>query len=290
MEVNLADVLRLTRPLIVYDVESTGKNPDTDRIIEIGFQAWYHDGRPVKEYRTLINPLVPIPEASQRVHKIDDESIRNCSQCGLPGHTHPSTITPSSDQHLFKPWPTFKQLAPHLLKGFVDCDFAGKNVRYDLRITAAEFARAGFQWSYVGARIIDADRLEQLGEPRTLSHLYEKHTGKKIEDAHQALADVRATTELIIAQMNTYRMLPRDLNLLHNAQWPEAWLDGRGSFKMIDGVATCTFGKHRGKSMREVPLDYYDWILKPSTEMPADIKQLAADAKLGKFPDDKREQ
>jgi DNA polymerase-3 subunit epsilon len=280
----LNEVLTLTRPLIVYDVESTGVNPDVDRILEIGFQAWYPDGK-VKEYRSLVNPGVPIPEGAKRVHGIDDQSIQNCSKCGLPGHTHPLTVTPSSDQHIFHPWPTFKQLAPHLLKGFVDCDFAGMNVRFDLRMTAAEFARAGYEWSYMQARIIDAGRLEQLGEPRSLSNLYEKHIGEKMLDAHQALADVQATSILIAAQLKKYRMLPRDLDLLHKEQWKDAWLDSKGSFKMVDGVPTCTFGKHRGKPMKDVPNDYYDWILKPSTDMPADVKALAANAKLGKYPE-----
>jgi DNA polymerase-3 subunit epsilon len=110
-----------------------------------------------------------------------------------------------------------------------------------------------------------------------------------MEDAHQALADVRATTELIVAQLQKYRMLPRDLDLLHKTQWPDAWLDGKGCFKLVNDVAICSFGKHRGKPMREVPADYYQWLLKPSSEFPGDVKALAADALKGKYPDDKKE-
>ncbi len=280
---NITDVLTLTRPLIVYDVESTGVNTDTDRIVEIGFQAWYPD-KPMKEYRTLVNPQVAICGEASKVHKITNELFKLCATCHDPMEAHVATMP---EPHEFKAWPTFKQLAPHLLKGFVGCDFAGKNVRFDLRITASEFARAGFEWSYTSARIIDAERLEHLGEPRTLSALYEKHTGKRMEDAHQALADVRATTELIVAQLRKYQTIPRDLDLLHKAQWPEAWLDGKGCFKMVNGVATCSFGKHRGKSMRDVPSDYYEWLLKPTSEFPIDVKTLANNALKGIYPDDK---
>lgn len=276
------ELLRLTRPLVVFDVETTGLDPQKDRIVELGLQVWYHDGRPLKEYRTLVNPECDIPAETSRVHKITSESIALCATCGGAEAEGNGNFCTCEN---FKRWPTFKQLAPHLLRGFVGVDFAGKNVRFDLRMMSAEMERAGVAWSYRGARIIDADRLEQIGEPRHLSNLYEKHTGKKLEDAHQALADVRATTEVLEAQLKKYVVLPRDLDQLHRLQWENEWIDGEGKFKMVNGVATCTFGKHKGVPMKDVPRDYYDWILKPTTTMPADVKALAAEAKMGKFPE-----
>lgn len=289
----LTDVLSLSRALFVVDVETTGLDTGEARIVELGFQRW-HPEKPLLEFRTLIKPGVPIPDEVTKIHHISEFSVNACAACGKPLVEHTAMIRhtdgvdyPGSNDpepHAFKTWPTFKQIAAKLADGFRSCDYAGKNVRFDLRVLSAEFERAGVAWNYLGARIVDADRLEQLGEPRHLGNLYKKHTGKTLEDAHQALADVRATTEVIVAQLQRYQTLPRDLNLLHKAQWPEEWLDGKGQFKMVNGVATCTFGKHKGKAMRDVPADYYQWIGRPDVNMPADVKALAAGALRGEYP------
>jgi DNA polymerase-3 subunit epsilon len=141
--------------------------------------------------------------------------------------------------------------------------------------------RAGVAWSYVGARIVDSSRLEALAVPRSLSHLHEKYVGLKHDGAHGALSDVRAAVTVIMKQLETHDALPRDLDKLHEAQWPGYLCDG-GEFRMENGVALCQFGKHRGKPIQTIPNDYWDWILK--SEFPADVKALAANAKLGRFP------
>lgn len=284
-------LLKLERPLVVADVETTGLDPRTDRIVEVGFQVWDADGLK-SEWRSLVNPGVPIPADVMKVHGITDETVQHGCRCGAHRKAHP----PSGVDHdygcsQFKPWPTFVQIAPRLAKGFTNVDFAGKNIRFDLRFFAAEFARAGVAWSYIGARIVDADRLEQLGEPRHLSNLYEKHTGRKAVDAHQALVDVRMTTEVIAAQLKKYQMLPRDLDLLHAAQWP-GWIDGEGKFRFVDNVACFgSWGKHANKPMAHPVVNavdhrgetYWDFILK--SDFSAEVKELAANAKLGKFPE-----
>lgn len=237
-----------------------------------------------KEWRSLVDPGAPIPAAATKVHGITDETIKSCRTCGYFMSAHPVsrseiTLEPCSE---FKPVPRFRDLAPNLAKGLAGCDFAGKNVRFDLRILAAEFARARTEWSYAGARIVDADRLEQLAVPRDLGSLHEKYAGKKHDGAHGALSDVRAAATVIAGQLATYPNLPRDLDRLHEAQWP-GWLDGEGSFRVVGGVPTVMFGKHRGTPMRAVPVDYFDWLLR--NDFPSDVKALAANAKLGKFPD-----
>jgi DNA polymerase-3 subunit epsilon len=286
----LHQLLALTRPLIVPDVETTGLDAKDARIIEIGFQVWTSDGLQ-KEWRSLVNPGVPISPETTKVHGISDYAIKMCRECGFDNASHVGNA--SERGHAFKPWPTFAQLAPNLAKGFTGCDFAGKNVRYDLKMFASEFARAGVAWSYLGARIIDADRLEQLGEPRTLSSLYRKHVDKEPEDAHQALADVRMTTEVIAAQLRKYQTLPRDLDLLHAAQWPGR-IDPDGKFKFVDGVACfANWGKHAGKRMDDPSVNlrdrrgenYWDFILK--SDFSPDVKTLARDAKFGRFPEAK---
>lgn len=269
-------ILSLTRPLIIPDCETTGLDPKSDRIIELGFQLWTANGLE-KEWRSLINPGVPLTPESMKVHGISEQSLISCQRCSALRENHPSLECAE-----FHGVPSFLQIAPSLAKGFCDCDYAGKNVRFDLRILSAEFARAKIEWSYIGARIIDVDRLEHLGEPRTLAALYEKHLGKKMEDAHQALADVRATTELLVAQLKKYRELPRDLDQLHEAQWP-GWIDGEGKFAFIDGVACFgRWGKYAGRPMSVADQGYWDFILRG--DFSADVKKLASEAKMGRFP------
>lgn len=255
-------IFTLTRPLFVLDCETTGTDVEEDRIIELGFQMWTNVGLK-REWRSRINPSIPIPKASTEIHHITDLDVQD-----RPG---------------------FKQFAPLLADGFKDCDYAGKKVRFDLRMMSAEMIRADVAWNYVGARIIDADRLEQLGEPRSLSDLVKKHLGEDMGDAaHSALDDVQWTTKLIAAQLEKYS-LPRDLDALHELQWkgwPE-WLTNCGRFKVIDGVPTCCFGKKWNKrAMKDIDVGFYDWILKG--DFPADVKRLAGEAKLGKFPEVKK--
>jgi DNA polymerase-3 subunit epsilon len=279
-------ILQLTRPLIIPDTETTGLNPQEARIVEIGFEIWDATGL-TKSWRTLVNPEMDIPKDATDTHHITDERVRSCRSCdrSYTEHSQPPVGTigdPTRSCEGFKPWPTFKQLAPNLAKGFSNVDFAGKNIRYDLRVFAAEFDRAGVKWSYADAYIIDADRLEHLGEPRSLSHLYEKHIGKKLEGAHGALADVAASREVIEVQLQKYKdVLPHDLTALHDLQWP-GYIDVDGKFKMINGVPTVAFGKWANKPMRNVEPSYWNWII--GADFSEDVKNIAREAKAGRFP------
>lgn len=311
-------LLNLTRPLFVIDCETTGVDTAKDRIVELGFQQWVGEGPckhcesyetafknglvsripecdqchgsrrvegMVKEWRTLVNPGVPIPEAVSKVHGITDAMVQACRICGKQaGEFNHEVLEAHREVDLceFKPIPTFKQLAANLAGGLRDCDFAGKNVRFDLRILAAEFARAAVEWSYIGARIIDAERLEQLAVPRTLSHLHEKYVGHKHDGAHGALSDVRASTTVIVHQLQAHQTLPRDLDHLHALQWP-GWIDGDGKFRFVDGVPCFgQWGKYATKPMRAADGGYWDWIL--GQEFSPEVKALAREAKLGKYP------
>lgn len=284
----LNQLLRLDRPLITLDVETTGVD-DNARITELGFQIWTEVGL-VKEWRSFVDPEIPIPAESTKSHGITDERIRMCNKCGKSREEHPVfpgnvAVNPLECPE-FHPVPTFYKLANNLAIGFKDCDFAGKNVRFDLRKIASEMRRVRVVWSYVGARIIDADRLEQLGDPRTLSDLYRKHLGKEPEDAHQALADVRMTTEILEVQLTKYSKLPRDLDMLHDLQWP-GWIDPEGKFRFVNGVPSFgNWGKHRDKPMSwvsKMDAGYWDFILK--SDFSPDIKELARKAKAGQFPE-----
>jgi DNA polymerase-3 subunit epsilon len=271
----LHELLSLKRPLFVFDVESTGTNPLNDRIVEIGFQMWTPTGIE-KEWRTIVNPLIGIPASASAVHSITDGVVRGCRECGQPQEGHAA-------EHDFKAWPTFKQLATNLARGFSDCDFAGKRVRFDLRITAAEMQRSGIQWSYAGARIIDIDRFEHIVEPRSLSDLYRKYLGEELADAHGALVDVRASTAIIQCQLKIHDQLPRDLDAIHALLWP-GWIDVEGYFKFVDGVAHMGgWGKHANVPMKDVPIGYWHFITN-GTFSP-EVKAIAEAAKQGKFPE-----
>ncbi len=248
-------LLILTRPLFAIDTESTGVDPQKDRIVEIAFAQWTAEGM-VKEWQTRINPGISIPAAASKIHGIFDADV-----VGKP---------------------TFKQLAANLAGGFSNCDFCGQNCRFDLRILSAEFARASVSWSYSSALIIDSYQLERLAVPRSLSHLHEKYVGLKYDGAHGALSDVRAAATVIVKQLEAHPSLPRDVAKLHELQWL-GQIDADGKFRMVDGVPCfAQWGKYANRPMREADVGYWDVIL--SKDFSAEVKALAAEAKMGRFP------
>lgn len=251
-------LLKLDRPLFFFDLETTSLQTEEARIFQIAFVEFRPDGTS-REWSTTLNPVVPIPpQITKKTGKTNfDLNAR----------------------------PVFKQLAPYLVVGFKDCDYAGNNIRYDLRVLSAEMQRAGVAWDYRDARVLCTYRLEQIAVPRKLENLYERYTGKKLEQAHDALADIKATVEVFAAQLERWTPLfPRDVAQLHQVQWPD-WIDTEGKFRFDeDGVPTVGFGKHSGTPMVEVPGDYWDWMLNPKQDFSAEVRQIVTKAKLGEFP------
>jgi DNA polymerase-3 subunit epsilon len=271
-------LLDLRRPLYVVDTETTGTDDDTDRIVELGFQRWEAEGL-IRERRSLINPGIPIPKGASDVHHIEDGMMFGCRVCGgFINMTRLSSCTCAT----FSPIYAFKQVAKSLAIEFSDCDFAGKYVRFDLRIIAAEMRRSGVHWTYDRARIVDIDRLEALANPRTLEVLHEKYTGCKHDGAHGALSDVRASTTVIVKQLEVHEVLPRDLDALHALQWP-GWIDTEGKFRFVDGVPTVSFGKHENTAMCKVDSGYWQWILRDTFN--PEIKDIARAALMGMYPE-----
>lgn len=302
----LGDALALSRPLVVLDLETTSLEEEQARIVEVGLRAYYPlrscaacvgegllsrpdgvpltcedcngSGRRFLEWSSFVDPQVPIPASSSETTGITDQRVKACKTCG-EAMVH-------CDCAEFKPWPTFAQLAPRLARLLTDVDFAGKHVRYDLRVLSFEMRRAKVEWSYKDAAIVDADRVEQALEPRDLSTLYRRRTGKEPVNAHRALADVAMTDELLCAQLEAGKDLPRTPRELHDQLWA-GWIDVEGKFKFDKhGNPLMFFGKHRGARMQDVPLDYWTFILK--SDFSDDVKQIARDAKLRKFPEMKR--
>lgn len=304
--------LTLSRPLCLLDLETTGLNAEEARIVEIGMLVFYPEdscpcgdervtcivcngtGRtPTFEWRTLVNPLVPIPAVTSEVHGITDENVKACQICG---RTMPKPIgnepalphaLPESPAHVFKPWPTFAQLAGRLANFTAFMDYAGKHVRYDLRVLDAEMRRAKAAWHYADAAIICADAIERVKEPRDLSTLYTRRTGKQPHGAHHALDDVKMTAELLAAQLALWPDLPRTPAELHKVLW-DSWIDAEGKFRYdkLDRPVV-NFGKHAGQLMQDVPESYWDWIAK-GTFSP-EVKMIAKLAKLKQFPTKKEQ-
>lgn len=265
----------LDRTLLGFDLETTHTNPKVARIVSLGLEIM-KPGEPTREYRTLVNPGIPIPKESSDIHGILDEHVQDA--------------------------PTFERLADKLLKGFTDADFGGFNVRFDLRIIAAEFARARRTWSYDGARIIDFFRVWQVAEPRSLDDAVEHWINKLLRalqpeladdylreiaeagKSHDAMRDVIASTRVGAAQFIVCGdRIPRDVQQLHDLCWP-GWFDSEGKLQWRNGQLCIMFGQHREKSLREVPRDYLHWMARKGDFSPM-VKATCAAALDGVFPE-----
>lgn len=251
---NLATLLRLTQPLAVLDCESTGLDPEKDRIIQLAITIHYAHREPIA-WASLVNPGIPIP---QNVHGLTDADVKDA--------------------------PTFARIAPALAPKLLNVDIAGYHVDFDIAFLRAEFKRASVSWDWNG-HVIDALQVFRKKEPHSLTNAYKRFVGTEMVNAHDAGADVTATAEVLAAQLNEYQDLPRDVGQLAAWCFPGR-LDAGGKFRMVNGEATCQFGKHNGKTLKAIPKDYLDWLL--SNDFPQDVKALAANAKLGIYPGETR--
>lgn len=249
--------LNIKRPLVFLDLETTGTNVASDRIVEIALVKVMPDGslvcRPDANERFLINPQMPIPIESSLVHGIYDADVAQV--------------------------PTFAQQADKLFKFLHDCDLAGFNSnRFDLPLLAEEFLRAGIDFSLEGRNIIDVQVLFHLMEQRTLRAGYTFYTGKKLENAHEAMADTMATYEVFVEQVKRYEgqliqdtqgkplaTFTNDIEVLHDVcqRHRPADLMGRLVYDE-EGEVIFTFGKYKGKRVKEilqVDSGYYGWMM-----------------------------
>ena len=230
--------LKLKRPLLFFDIESTGLNVATDRIVEISMVKVMPDGsRDVKTRR--VNPTIPIPEASRAVHGISDEDVKDC--------------------------PTFAQLAKSMMAWMEGCDIAGYNsLNFDIPMLTEEFMRVGLDPKFRERNLVDVQVIFYKKEPRTLSGAYKFYCGKNLEDAHAAEADTMATLEVLEAQLDHYPDLENDVAALADFTKRQKMLDYAGRIVLDEhDVPIFNFGKHKGRSVREVleqEPSYYTWM------------------------------
>lgn len=242
--------LHLKRPLIFFDIESTGLSPEKDRIIEISLIKVYPDGH--EEVRTRrLNPECPIPEESTAVHGITDDDVRDC--------------------------PPFRQVAKSLAAMIQGCDIAGYNSnRFDVPLLGEEFIRAGVDVDFTRCRFVDVQTIFHKMERRTLEAAYKFYCDKVLTDAHSAEADTRATLEVLKAQLDRYpEDLQNDVEFLatFTAQQRNLDLAGRFVYNEKDEVVI-NFGKHKGTPVADVlkkEPGYYDWVMK--ADFPEDTKR-----------------
>ena len=259
----LAAHLVLTRPLVCVDLEATGVWPGHDRIVQIA-SASIVPGGSVSTWSSLVNPEQSMPAAAQAIHGITDAMVASA--------------------------PTFAQLAPRVGALLAGCDLGYNVERYDRRLLAAEFRRAGHEDPTTGALVIDAYSIFVRQEPRSLDaalRFYGVEEGQVSRQSHDARSDVEATVAVLAAQLNTYADLPKTVDELH------AWLhpsdpnhiDADGRLVWRDGVATVTFGAQAGTSLPELAAtdrSFLKWVLRK--DFSDEVKAIVEDALAGQFP------
>ena len=231
--------LQLKNPLAVFDLETTGVNTSTDRIVEISIHKVMPNGK--TETRThRVNPGIPIPAKTTAIHGISDEDIAN--------------------------EPKFEDLAPNLFIFLNDCDLAGFNSnRFDVPVLVEEFHRAGYDFDVTNRNLIDIQNIFHKKEPRTLVAAYKFYCGKDLTNAHSAEADTLATYEILEAQLAKYTDLKRDSKSLSEFTTMHNAVDLAGRFVKNDNKEIVfNFGKHKGKPAAQVlkqEPSYYGWMM-----------------------------
>ena len=233
-------MLNLTRPVAFIDLETTGVNLSTDRIVEIAIIKVLPDGeRQVKS--KLINPEMPIPKQTTDIHGITDEMVKDA--------------------------PTFKQSGNEIKQFLENCDLGGYNSnRFDIPMLMEEFLRAGMEVDLSNRRMIDVQHIFYTMEPRTLTAAYKFYCQKELIDAHSAEADVQATIDVLIAQVDRYKNLGNSIDSILQVIGEEKIVDYARRFSFDEkGREVFNFGKFKGRPVADVlktEPQYYDWMMK----------------------------
>jgi DNA polymerase III subunit epsilon len=230
--------LILKRPIVFFDLETTGVDPVKDRIVELAFIKLHPDGRKETFVRRT-NPTIPIPKESSAIHGITDEDVKNA--------------------------PTFKQIAHQLFDWIRGCDMGGYNSsKFDLPLLAEEFLRVGINVDFTERNMIDVQQIFFKMEARTLGAAYKFYCNKDLENAHSAEADIAATIEVLEAQLEKYDKIGNDVPTLHNFTHTDEYVDYARRIIMKDGAPVFNFGKHKGRKVEEIfttEPQYYDWMM-----------------------------
>lgn len=232
--------LQLKKPIIFFDLETTGLNLTHDRIVEISLIKVMPNGEEIRRTRR-VNPEMHISEEATATHHITDEDVKD--------------------------EPTFRQIAKSLAQMFAGCDIAGFNSnRFDIPMLDQEFQRADVDFDFSKARMVDVQTIFHKKEPRNLIAAYRYYCGKDLTQAHSANADTEATYEVLLAQLERYDDLPVEVDKLaeYSSQNRNVDFMGRLIYDSNDREVV-NFGKYKGQVAEEVMKrdpSYYDWIMR----------------------------
>ena len=248
--------LNLKRPIIFFDLETTGVDTSRDRIVEISMIRIEPDGEEIVRTRRL-NPGMPIPPEATAVHGITDDDVRDC--------------------------PTFAQVAKSLAEFVRGCDFGGFNSnRFDLPLLVEEFLRVGIDVDFKQRRFVDVQNIFHKKEQRTLVAAYRFYCDKELDDAHSAAADTRATYEVLQAQLDRYDDLENDIDFLASFSSRGESADYAGRILYNEkGEEVFGFGKYRGQRVAEVfrrEPSYYAWMM--NGDFPLYTKKVITEIRL----------
>jgi len=264
--------MKINKPIAFFDLETTGVNISTDRIIEICIVRVSPPDEKVEIKTFRVNPGMPIPDQSSTIHGIYDKDV--------------------ADK------PTFPEIAQQVFQFMKDCDLGGFNsIRFDIPLLIEEFFRAGIEFDISKRKLIDSQRIFHLMEPRTLGAAYRFYCNKDLENAHSAEADTLATYHILKAQIERYAdkevkdaegkvsiPIKNDMHVLHEFSVGNM-VDLAGRMVMSDkGEELFNFGKYKGMKVKDTLLKdpmYYDWIMKG--DFPQDTKKKLTQIKLKNF-------
>ena len=230
--------LNLIKPIVFFDLETTGINIAIDKVVEISILKVFPNGN--KESKTwLVNPEIAIPQESSDIHGITNEKV----------------VTE----------PTFKELAPKINEMIADSDLAGFNSnRFDIPLLAEELMRAGIDFDMKNRKAIDVQVIFHKKEQRTLGAGYQFYCGKELEGAHGAEADTNATYEILLAQLDKYEDIGNTVDALSEFSTHGKRADFAGFILMNDkDQEIFSFGKYKGRTVEEVLKEnpgYNNWI------------------------------
>lgn len=250
--------LQLTKSLCVFDLETTGLQINTDRIVQIAIIK-LNPSAERSELNQLINPEMTIPQEVIDIHGVSNELIQDK--------------------------PTFSQFAPELIEFIGDADLAGYNSnKFDIPVLAEEFLRVGINFDFSFRKFIDIQNIFHKMEQRTLAAAYKFYCGEEMKNAHDALYDTQATLDVFLAQLERYKETPElksKTDVTSLAEFSRA-----GTFELIDlagrlaknekGEAVYNFGKHKGKTIKEVSKiepGYFGWMTSDQTDFPRYTKE-----------------
>ena len=253
--------LVLERPLVFFDIESTGTNPYRDRIVEIAVIKVMPDGSRQEVVRR-INPSMPIPAGASAVHGIYDDDVKDA--------------------------PTFDVVAQNLYNYLDNCDLAGYNiVKFDVPMLQEEFKRCGLNLSMQNRKLIDVFNIFCRLYPRNLTAAYKFFCGGDLEDAHSALADTDATVAVLLGQLAKHPELPREMAGLaeFSAARDADFIDSEGRLKFSGDDAVVNFGKNSGRRLKDLAVEdpgFLRWMLR--SDFSEEVKAVIKKALQGEFP------